>query len=53
MNNVLKAIFLLITLYAPVVVSVITDNIMWLFMWIFITLITVFDDDKGDRRDFD
>ncbi len=53
MNNVLKAVFLLITLYVPVFVAVLTDSVMWLFMWIFITLVTVFDDDKGNRRDFD
>ncbi|MEY2869434.1 MAG: hypothetical protein RIR01_1925 [Bacteroidota bacterium] len=53
MKNVLKAIFLLTTLYVPVYVTVFTGNSGWLFMWVFIFFITIFDDDKDNGFNVD
>jgi hypothetical protein len=53
MINIIKAFFLLTTLYLPVVVSIMTGSSMWLFMWFFVIFVSVFDNDKDNGSNND
>lgn len=44
----MRLFFIIISLYFPVFVSIITDNSAWLFMWCFVIFIYAIEDDKDN-----